>query len=103
VARSQDKARSTASPTISQNPILSPKKGDLKSRVDPSKRSVKEDRVDVAVTGDRARDRLVGILYDALCVDSEACTNPPLPNKSYPARQLISQSLYSPRPHSSPC
>jgi transcription elongation factor S-II len=76
-ARSQDKARATASPTISQNPILSPKKGELKSRVDPSKRSAKADHVNLAVTGDQTRDRLIGILYDALCVDSEAGAKPP--------------------------
>jgi transcription elongation factor S-II len=78
-ARSQDKSRSTASPTTSQNPILSPKKGELKPRVDPSKRSAKEDCVDIAVTGDQSRDRLVGVLYDALCVDSDACMKPPSP------------------------
>ncbi|KAA8893675.1 transcription factor S-II, central domain-containing protein [Sphaerosporella brunnea] len=71
-ARSQDKSRATASPTIAQNPIPSPKKGESKSRVDSSKGSAKEDLVDLAITGDATRDRLIGVLYNALCLESDA-------------------------------
>jgi transcription elongation factor S-II len=40
--------------------------------VDPSKRNKTADGVDFHVTGDKVRDNCVGILYDGLCLDSEA-------------------------------
>jgi len=60
--RPQDKSRSTASPTIT-----SPK-----PKMDPSKRSKIADGIDYKVTGDKARDNCVGILYDGLCAGSDA-------------------------------
>jgi len=66
--RPQEKSRSTASPTIT-----SPKpKKDSILKVDPSKRSRMADGVDCQVTGDKARDNCIGILYDGLCVGSDA-------------------------------
>jgi len=74
-ARSQDKTRSTASPTTSQRPITPPKpagkKLESQSKVDPSLRSKTADGVDYHVTGDKTRDNCVGILYDGLCLDSD--------------------------------
>jgi transcription elongation factor S-II len=76
----QDKARSTASPVASQTPITPPKpsgkKLPPKSKVDPSKRDKKTDGVNYSVTGDKTRDNCVGILYDGLCLDSDACMKP---------------------------
>ncbi|KAF8245951.1 transcription elongation factor [Wilcoxina mikolae CBS 423.85] len=75
-ARAQDKTRSTASPTTSQRPITPPKPAGKKleshSKVDPSLRSKTADDVNYHVTGDKTRDNCVGILYDGLCLDSDA-------------------------------
>jgi len=72
----QDKARSTVSPVASQTPITPPKpsgkKLPPKAKVDPSKRDKKTDGVNYSVTGDKTRDNCVGILYDGLCLDSDA-------------------------------
>lgn len=67
---SSHKARSTGSPMTPPKP--SGKKPESKSKVDPSKRNKKADGVDFHVTGEQTRDNCVGILYDGLCIDSDA-------------------------------
>lgn len=75
-ARAQGLARSTMSPMTSQRQATPPepagKRSESKSTVDPSLRNKKVDKVDCAVTGDKTRDNCVGILYDGLCVGSNA-------------------------------
>lgn len=67
--RPQEKSRSTASPTITSP---KPKPKNMLVKVDPSKRTKATDGVDYNVTGDKARDNCIGILYDGLCVGSDA-------------------------------
>lgn len=97
-ARSHEKSRSTVSPTTSQRPTTPPKpsgkKPDGKAKIDPGKRSKSADGVDFHVTGDKTRDTCVGVLYDGLCVDSDARMNPNAGDEVYPADSL------SPRPYS---
>ena len=74
-ARAQGLSRPTVSPMASQRqatPESAGKGSGSKSTVDASLRSKKVDKVDCAVTGDKTRDNCVGILYDGLCVGSNA-------------------------------
>jgi transcription elongation factor S-II len=75
-----DKPRSAASPTTSQRPITpdtragsKPVQSNAKAASDPMQRNKSADNVNCSVTGDKARDSMVGILYDALCIGSNAC------------------------------
>ncbi|KAI5815506.1 transcription factor S-II, central domain-containing protein [Pyronema omphalodes] len=74
-----DKPRSAASPTTSQRPITpdtragsKPVQSNAKAASDPMQRNKIADNVNCSVTGDKARDSMVGILYDALCIGSNA-------------------------------
>lgn len=74
VAKNKPKAApvrktSSASPTVANASIP---KTIVKTEPGVTIRSKKSDDVDTAVTGDKARDNCVGVLYDALCSDSDA-------------------------------